>query len=113
MAASMQIHNREALVLPDKITPYDNLDLPPPPDASWLLTQIDDVSATPVGRKGRASNRDINLQEDYNNSQFLYSNPLDDDTIRPMEDLELELDFGLDLTFPLQWIRSPEDGRHT
>lgn len=96
MAASMQISNREALVLPDKITPYDNLDLPPPPDASWLLTQVDDVSATPVGRKGRASNRDINLQEDFDNSQFLYSNPLDDDTIRPMEDLDLELDFGLD-----------------
>ncbi|KAH8170173.1 conserved region of rad21 / rec8 like protein [Sarocladium implicatum] len=96
MAASMQVSNREALVLPDKITPYDNLDLPPPPDASWLLTQVDDVSATPVGRKGRASNRDINLQEDFDNSQFLYSNPLDDDTIRPMEDLDLELDFGLD-----------------
>jgi cohesin complex subunit SCC1 len=97
MAASMQITNREALVLPDKITPYDNLDLPPPPDPSWLLSQVDEVSATPVGRKGRVSNRDINLQEDFDNSQFLHGNPLDDDAIRPMEDLDLELDFGLDL----------------
>ncbi|KAK0387627.1 hypothetical protein NLU13_3873 [Sarocladium strictum] len=98
MAASMQVTNREALVLPDKITPYDNLDLPPPPDPSWLLSQVDEVSATPVGRKGRASNRDINLQEemDFDNSQYLHGNPLDDDAIRPLDDLDLGLDFGLD-----------------
>ncbi|KYK57698.1 double-strand-break repair protein rad21 [Drechmeria coniospora] len=98
MAASMQVANREALLLPDKITPYDNLELPPPPDASWLLSQMDDVTATPVGRKGRISNRDINLQEDFDNSQFLQAgNGLDEDDLAPMDDLDLELDFGIDM----------------
>src|SRR6478609_10843029 len=99
MAVHLQIANREALLLPDKITPYDNLDLPPPPDASWLLSQVDDVTATPVGRKGRVSNmRDINLQEEFDNSQFLQeSNGIDEDALAPMEDLELELDFGIDI----------------
>ncbi|PHH88787.1 hypothetical protein CDD83_7050 [Cordyceps sp. RAO-2017] len=98
MAANLQMPNREALLLPDKITPYDNLELPPPPDASWLLSQVDEVTATPIGRKGRVSNRDINLQEDFDNSQFLQgSNGLDEDALAPMDDLELELDFGLDM----------------
>lgn len=97
MASNLQVSNRESLLLPDRITPYDNLDLPPPPDASWLLSQVDDVTATPVGRKNRASNnRDINLQEDFDNSQFLQGNStFDDDAIAPMDDLELNLDFGL------------------
>lgn len=98
MAANMQTLNREALLLPDKITPYDNLELPPPPDASWLLSQVDEVTATPVGRKGRVSHRDINLQEDFDNSQFLQdNNGLDEDALAPMDDLDLELDFGLDM----------------
>ncbi|KAF4594706.1 double-strand-break repair protein rad21 [Ophiocordyceps camponoti-floridani] len=99
LAANLQMPNREALLLPDKITPYDNLDLPPPPDASWLLSQVDEVTTAPVGRKGRANNsRDINLQEDFDNSQFLQgSNGLDEDALAPMDDLELELDFGLDM----------------
>ena len=99
MAANLQVSNREALLLPDRITPYDNLDIPPPPDASWLLTQTEDVTATPVGRKGRVSNRDINLQEDFDNSQFLNRNPLDEQDLGNMDDLGLELDFddlGLD-----------------
>lgn len=91
--------NREALLLPDKITPYDNLELPPPPDASWLMSQVDDVTSTPIGRKGRVNNnRDINLQEDFDNSQFLQdSNGLDEDALAPMDDLDLELDFGIDM----------------
>ncbi|KAH7170933.1 double-strand-break repair protein rad21 [Dactylonectria macrodidyma] len=99
MAINLQIPNREALLLPDRITPYDNFELPPPPDASWLLSQVDDVATNPVGRKGRASNnRDINLQEDFDNSQFLTDNlGLDEDGLEPMGDLELELDFGLDM----------------
>ncbi|KEY64943.1 hypothetical protein S7711_08942 [Stachybotrys chartarum IBT 7711] len=99
LAADLQVPNREALLMPDRITPYDNLDLPPPPDASWLLSQVEDVTATPVGRKGRSSNnRDINLQEDFDNSQFLQEgNGLDEDALAPMEDLELELDFGIDI----------------
>lgn len=90
-------------MLPDKITPLDNLDLPPPPDAAWLLSQMDDVTATPVGRKGRVSNRDINLQEDFNNSQFLnQADTLDDELeLAPMEDLDLELDFGMDVDEPI------------
>ncbi|KAM4059029.1 rad21/rec8-like protein [Hirsutella rhossiliensis] len=79
MAANMQMPNREALLLPDKITPYDNLELPPPPDASWLLSQVDEVTATPVGRKGRDNNG------------------MDEDALAPMDDLDLELDFGLDM----------------
>ncbi|KAF9879299.1 double-strand-break repair protein rad21 [Colletotrichum karsti] len=102
-AANLYANNREALLLPDKITPLDNLDLPPPPDAAWLLSQMDDVTATPVGRKGRVSNRDINLQEDFNNSQFLnQADNLDDELeLAPMEDLDLELDFGMDVDEPI------------
>ncbi|KAF5526812.1 Cohesin subunit rad21 [Colletotrichum aenigma] len=102
-AANLYVNNREALLLPDKITPLDNLDLPPPPDAAWLLSQMDDVTATPVGRKGRVSNRDINLQEDFNNSQFLnQADTLDDELeLAPMEDLDLELDFGMDVDEPI------------
>lgn len=99
LAINLQVSNREALLLPDKITPYDNLDLPPPPDASWLLSQVEDMTSTQVGRKGRVSNnRDINLQEDFDNSQFLQGGTsLDEDALAPMDDLELELDFGLDI----------------
>jgi len=98
MAANMQVSNREALLLPDRITQYDNLDLPPPPDASWLLTQTEDVTATPIGRKGRVSNRDINLQEDFDNSQFLNHNPIQGEGLGNIDDLGLELNFDdLDL----------------
>lgn len=104
MAANLQVANREALLLPDRITPYDNLDLPPPPDASWLLTQAEDVTATPLGRKGRVSNRDINLQEDFDNSQFLQTNAVEEEGLGNMDDLDLELDFGLDIDGPSQSI---------
>ncbi|PTB79551.1 hypothetical protein M440DRAFT_1327519 [Trichoderma longibrachiatum ATCC 18648] len=99
LAANLQVTNREALLLPDRITPYDNLELPPPPDASWLLSQVEDASSTQVGRKGRVSNtRDINLQEDFDNSQYLQSGmTMDEDALAPMDDLELELDFGIDM----------------
>ncbi|KAJ3482101.1 hypothetical protein NLG97_g7655 [Lecanicillium saksenae] len=95
LASNLQVSNRESLLLPDRITPYDNLDLPPPPDASWLLSQNDDITATPVGRKGRTNNRDINLQEDFDNSQFLKGpGALDDDIMPTFDDLDLELDLG-------------------
>ncbi|RCI14600.1 hypothetical protein L249_6839 [Ophiocordyceps polyrhachis-furcata BCC 54312] len=98
LAANLQLPNRDALLLPDRITQYDNLDMPPPPDISWQMSQVDEVTAAPIGRKGRANNRDINLQEDFDNSQFLHgSSGLDDDALAPMDDLELELDFGLDM----------------
>ncbi|OIW34467.1 double-strand-break repair protein rad21 [Coniochaeta ligniaria NRRL 30616] len=101
--ANLHVQNKEALMLPDRITPYDNLDLLPPPDASWLSSQIEDVTATPLGRKGRVSNRDINLQEDFNNSQFLNDDLLGKDdelALGNMDDLELDLDFGMDLDEP-------------
>jgi cohesin complex subunit SCC1 len=110
MAANMQVPNREALLLPDRITPYDNLDLPPPPDASWLLSQVDDVTATPVGRKGRVNNRDINLQEDFDNSQFLNEDDiLNDDGLGDMDDLDLGLDFGLDEEGPTDSLEIGRD----
>lgn len=111
MAANLQMPNREALLLPDRITPYDNLELPPPPDASWLLSQVDDVTATPVGRKGRISNnRDINLQEDFDNSQFLQGTAgPDEDALAPMDDLELDLDFGIPMDGHSQSIEMGRD----
>ncbi|CAG9971415.1 unnamed protein product [Clonostachys byssicola] len=96
LAAALQVPNREALLLPDRITPYDNLDLPPPPDASWLLSQTDDVATHVVGRKGRVSNREINLQEDFDNSQFLQGASAPEEDALDIDGLDLDLDFGLD-----------------
>jgi cohesin complex subunit SCC1 len=109
MAVHLQVANREALLLPDKITPYDNLDLPPPPDASWLLSQVEDVAAAPVGRKGRVSNnRDINLQEDFDNSQFLQAgNGMDEDQLDT--NVELDLDFGFDMEGDTQTMEVGRD----
>lgn len=98
--ANLQIPNRESLLLPDRITPYDNLDLLPAPDVDLLLsTQDHDVSSQPLGRKGRVSNRDINLQEDFNNSQFLHDGMEKDDglALANVDDLDLQLDFGMDI----------------
>lgn len=89
-------------MLPDTITPYDNLDLLPPPSTDFLTSQLEEVTATPISsRKAavRASHRDINLQEDFNNSQFLQDTIGDDDelALADMDDLNLELDFGTDI----------------
>ena len=87
-------------MLPDRITPYDNLDLLPPPSSDLLSTQLEEVTATPLSsRKGRSNNRDINLQEDFNNSQFLQDTIEEDEdvNIANMDDLDLELDFGMDM----------------
>ncbi|KAH6634094.1 Rec8 like protein-domain-containing protein [Chaetomium sp. MPI-SDFR-AT-0129] len=93
---------KESLMLPDTITPYDNLDLLPPPSSDFLASQLEEVTATPISsRKAavRPSNRDINLQEDFNNSQFLQDTTGDDDelALANMDDLDLELDFGMDI----------------
>lgn len=87
-------------MLPDRITPYDNLDLLPAPDVDLLLTQDPDMSSQPLGRKGRVSNREINLQEDFNNSQFLMDGMDKEDdglALANVDDLDLQLDFGMDL----------------
>ncbi|KAI0200283.1 Rec8 like protein-domain-containing protein [Astrocystis sublimbata] len=100
---NLNMPNREALMLPDQITPADNLNILPPPDANWLLSQMEDVNTAPASSntrsRGRPSNRDINLQEDFNNSQFLHDDNMVEDelALAPMDDLELELDFGMDL----------------
>ncbi|EFW99873.1 double-strand-break repair protein rad21 [Grosmannia clavigera kw1407] len=106
LPANQQSSNRESLLLPDRITPYDNLDLLPRPDPDFFLSQtVEEFTATPSSsrRAGRGNNRDINLQEDYNNSQFLEDafNKDDDLAIAGKDDLELDLDFGLDLGDPL------------
>ncbi|PKS10452.1 hypothetical protein jhhlp_002203 [Lomentospora prolificans] len=116
MTVNLNVSNREALLLPDRITPYDNLDILPPPDAAWLLAQMDDVTSTPMGRKGRVNNREINLQEDFSNSQFMQSGVEKDDelALAPLDDgVELELDFGdgLDFERPRNVDRSIEMGR--
>ncbi|SPQ17890.1 fb3f1193-6e8f-47fa-873f-6c95fc617d59 [Thermothielavioides terrestris] len=100
--ATMHATTKESLMLPDTITPYDNLDLLPPPSCEFLASQLDEVNATPLsGRKAavRPSNRDINLQEDFNNSQFLQDNNGDDEemALANVDDLDLELDFGMDI----------------
>ncbi|KAI1461733.1 Rec8 like protein-domain-containing protein [Annulohypoxylon moriforme] len=114
---NLNMPNREALMLPDRITPADNLNILPPPDANWLLGQMEDVSATPVSSgtrgRGRPSNRDINLQEDFNNSQFLFDDKMDEDNVAlaPNDDLELDLDFGMDIDERPRGDKSIEMGR--
>ncbi|KAH9908920.1 Rec8 like protein-domain-containing protein [Xylariomycetidae sp. FL2044] len=116
---NLNMPNREALILPDRITPADNLNMLPPPDANWLLSQMtDDVNATPTSSgttrgRGRPSNRGINLEEDFNNSQFLNDDVMDDDelALAPMDDLDAELDFGMDLDLGTRKDQSIEMGR--
>jgi len=92
--------SRDALMLPDVLTEGDNLEMPPLPDASFLLSQMDDESH--LGRKRRAGSRDINLQEDLQGSQFLQDS-VENRNIFDAADLYidevdgLDLDFGLDL----------------
>ena len=100
-------------MLPDVLTEGDNLEMPPMPDASFLFSQLDEDNHT---RKRRAGSRDINLQEDFANSQFLQNrieNRDEDLALEPMDDLDLGLDFGLDLDdFNPKDDRSIEIGRN-
>ncbi|RDL29980.1 Uncharacterized protein BP5553_10607 [Venustampulla echinocandica] len=110
--SGLHMPSRDALMLPDVLTEGDNLEMPPMPDASFLLSQMDDDSH--LGRRRRAGSRDINLQEDYNGSQFL-QNSIENQTeedFAPLDDLDLGLDFGLDLPdLNLKNDRSVEIGR--
>lgn len=99
---NLHVQNSESLMLPDQITPYDNLDLLPPPSADYLASQIEEVTGAPImARKVqvRASQRDINLQEDFNNSQFLNNTMVEEEelALANNDDLGLELDFGMDI----------------
>ncbi|KAH8675488.1 Rec8 like protein-domain-containing protein [Xylariales sp. PMI_506] len=100
--AAATITDRASLMLPDKLTPADNLNILPPPNADWLLSQMDADPAPNSSQnraRGRLSNREINLQEDFNNSQFLQDSNMDDleVALAPNDDLDLELDFGMDI----------------
>ncbi|KAL2136253.1 hypothetical protein VTI74DRAFT_4686 [Chaetomium olivicolor] len=100
---NLHVTTKESLMLPDTITPYDNLDLLPPPSSDFLASQLEEVTAAPISSRKvavrPANNRDINLQEDFNNSQFLHDTTGDDEELAPanMDDLDLELDFGIDI----------------
>jgi len=99
--AGLHMPSRDALMLPDVLTEGDNLEMPPLPDASFLLSQMDDDSH--LNRKRRAGSSDINLQDNLQGSQFLQNSienrNFDDEDLAldPMDDLDLGLDFGLDL----------------
>src|SRR5260221_378248 len=93
--------SRDALLLPDVLTEGDNLEMPPLPDASFLLSQIDDDTAH-LNRKRRAGSRDINLADEFANSQFLPNSTLDsrkymDEELALDPDDDLELDYGTDI----------------
>jgi cohesin complex subunit SCC1 len=81
--------------LQDRLTSFDDLGALPPPSSA-----LEDITATPLTRRGHASHRDINLQEDFNNSQFLQDKADEDDYAAIADDgdldLDLELDFGVD-----------------
>ncbi|KAH8841898.1 hypothetical protein MCOR27_001609 [Pyricularia oryzae] len=95
LPTNLHLPNRESLMLQDRITPHDNLDdLPPEP----TLNFDDFTTSQQLGRKGRVSNREINLQEDFNNSQFLQDESRNELNLKVADmDEDLELDFGLDL----------------
>lgn len=90
--------SRDTLLLPDVLTAEDNLEMPPMPDISFLTEMDDDTLNTP--RKRRAGSRDINLADEFNNSQYLQNsimmspNKHNDEDVILEDDLGLELDFG-------------------
>ncbi|KAJ4177056.1 hypothetical protein NW767_015245 [Fusarium falciforme] len=91
---SLQHPDPEALRLPNEVIPYNGFELAPPPDANWLLSQIGDVGVAPISRKPRVSLRDISLPEDLSPSRYpsMY-----EEAAVPMEGLDLELDFGIEI----------------
>ncbi|OBT54646.1 hypothetical protein VE04_04946 [Pseudogymnoascus sp. 24MN13] len=109
--AGLHMPSRDTLLLPDVLTEGDNLEMPPLPDASFLLSQMeDDTLNTP--RKRRAGS--INLLEDFNQSQYLQNSMVEsqkypDDEVIMADDLDLDLDFGEDID--LRAEGSPEMGR--
>ncbi|KAL5603758.1 hypothetical protein FOVSG1_006508 [Fusarium oxysporum f. sp. vasinfectum] len=94
LPASLQLPEREALTLPDEVTPYDGFELPFTPDVNWLLSQIEEVEIGPIDRKRRVSLRDVYLPEEFSPSHDL---GLYGEELEPMEGLDLELDFGIEL----------------
>jgi cohesin complex subunit SCC1 len=85
--------SRDAITLPDVLTTHDNLEIemPPMPDADFLLSQMDDDTAH-LNRKRRAGS--LSLQDDYATSNYL-QNSLDKNNFLDDEELGLEDDLGL------------------
>ncbi|RDW85162.1 hypothetical protein BP6252_02752 [Coleophoma cylindrospora] len=114
MPTGLHMPSRDALILPDVLTEGDNLEMPPMPDASFLLSQMEDDSNN---RKRRSGSRDINLQDDFNASQFLQTgiemrNVDEELALEPMDDLDLGLTFDLDFDMaPGKGDESIEFGR--
>ncbi|KAL3419207.1 Cohesin subunit rad21 [Phlyctema vagabunda] len=112
--AGLHMPSRDALMLPDVLTEGDNLEMPPMPDASILFSQLEDEN---MSRKRRAGSRDINLQEDFNTSQFLQGsvenrNYEEELALEPMDDLDLGLVFEIGDDFlPSKGDESIEIGR--
>jgi cohesin complex subunit SCC1 len=98
MPAGLHVPSRDALTLPDVLTESDNLEMPPLPDATFLLSQMDDDVNTP--RRKRAGSRDINLADDFGASQYLQSSIVEkgygDEDLALDDDLDLGLNLGLD-----------------
>ncbi|KAH7115545.1 double-strand-break repair protein rad21 [Dactylonectria macrodidyma] len=91
---SLELPDREALTLPYEVPPYDDFELPPPPEVNWLLSQIEEMETGPIDRKRRVSLRDIYLPEEFSPSHYA---GLYEEVSEPMEGLDLELDFGIEL----------------
>ena len=89
--------SRDTLLLPDVLTAEDNLEMPPMPDISFLTEMDDDTLNTP--RKRRAGSRDINLADEFNNSQYLQNSMMMSPNKHNDEDVILEDDLGLELDF--------------
>lgn len=100
--------SRDALMLPDVLTEGDNLEMPPMPDATFLLSQMEDETHS---RRRRAGSRDINLQEDYTSSQFLQNSIDDNDALIMDPEDEFDLGLDLDLDFNPKVNQSIEIGR--
>lgn len=104
--AGLHMPARDTLLLPDVLTEGDNLEMPPMPDVSFLLSELDDDTLN-TPRKRRAGSRDINLADEYNQSQYLQNsmmspNKLDNEDVVLEDDLGLELDFGEDLDMTME-----------
>ena len=101
--------SRDTLLLPDVLTADDNLEMPPMPDTSFLFDMDDDTLNTP--RKRRAGSRDINLADEFNNSQYLQNSMMmspskhNDEDVILEDDLGLELDFGEDMDMTVEMGR--------
>lgn len=89
--------SRDTLLLPDVLTAEDNLEMPPMPDISFLTEMDDDTLNTP--RTRRAGSRDINLADEFNNSQYLQNSMMMSPNKHNDEDVILEDDLGLELDF--------------